>query len=103
MRKQFFCLVFTFICLIAWNQPSIDKRVRENNAANKIKSQTSWEHKYNGDTPDPTGIKTSVTQYNSSGDITEVTTYNPKGLVLNVEKYRYDGAGNKLEYSRYFI
>ncbi len=101
MRKQFFCFVFTFICLVAWSQPPVDKKVRENNAVNKIKNQTSWEHKYNGDIPDPAGIKTSVTLYNSSGDVTEVTTYNPKGLVMNVERYRYDKAGNKIEYSRY--
>jgi YD repeat-containing protein len=87
--------------MIAWTQPTLDKKVRDNNAANKIKSQTSWEHKYNGDIPEPSGTITSITLYNSSGDVTEVTTYNPKRMVLNVEKYRYDGAGNKLEYSRY--
>ncbi len=101
MRKEFFSIMLACICVIAWTQPSIDKKIRDNNAANKLKSQTSWEHKYVGDSPESSGTKTSITLFNSSGDVTEVTTYNPRGLIMNVEKYRYDTAGNKLEYSRF--
>ncbi|MBN1415545.1 MAG: hypothetical protein JW973_10630 [Bacteroidales bacterium] len=99
--KRLVCLPLVWLCIVAWSQPSIDKKIRDNIASNKIKSQTSWEYKYNGDKAEAAGIKTSVSLYNTSGDIIMVTTYNPKGLVLNVEKYAYDMAGNKVEYSRY--
>jgi hypothetical protein len=86
---------------VAWSQPSIDKKLRDNIAANKIRSQTSWEYKYSGDQPETNGIRTSLTKYNSSGDAMEIITFNPQGIVMNIEKYRYDDSGNKLEYSRY--
>ncbi|MBN2275435.1 MAG: hypothetical protein JXK95_13960 [Bacteroidales bacterium] len=89
------------LCSVAWTQPSVEQKIRDNIAANKIKSQISFEHKYTDGQPQASGTKTSVTLYNTSGDITKVTTYNAKGLVMNVENYRYDGAGNKLEYTRY--
>jgi hypothetical protein len=101
MRKSLFCLLFSLFQIITWAQPSVDKKLSDNIAKNKINSQTSWEYKYNGNSLEATGTKTSVTLYNASGNVTEVTTYNTKGLVMNVEKYRYDGAGNKIEYSRY--
>jgi hypothetical protein len=101
MKKRLFFLLFSLFSFVVWSQPSIDKKLRDNIAENKIRSQTSWEYKYNGDQPESTGIRTSETKYNASGDAIEIITYNPKGFVLNVEKYRYDDAGNKLEYSRY--
>lgn len=101
MKKGFIVQIFLFFSFAVWSQPSIDKKLRDNIADNKIKSQTSWEYKYSGDQPESTGTRTSSTKYNTSGDATEITTYNPKGIVMNVEIYRYDGAGNKLEYSRY--
>jgi len=101
MKKRLFFLLFSLFSFVVWSQPSIDKKLRDNIAENKIRSQTSWEYKYNGDQPESNGIRTSETKYNASGDATEIITYNPKGIVMNVEKYRYDDAGNKLEYSRY--
>src|SRR4030042_3293173 len=101
MMKRLFYLPLSLVCVVAWSQPSIDKKIRDNIALNKIKSQTSWEYKFSGDKPEATGTKTSVSFYNASGDAIMVMTYNPKGLVLNVEKYRYDMAGNKIENSRY--
>ena len=101
MKKRLFFLLFSLISFIVWSQPSIDKKLRDNIAGNKISTQTSWEYKYSGDQPETTGTRTSLTKYNASGNVTEIITYNPKGIVMNVEKYRYDDAGNKLEYSRY--
>jgi YD repeat-containing protein len=101
MMKQLFCLFFSLLYISIWAQPSIDKKIRENIAANKIKRQASLEYKYVGDKPEENGIKTSVTFYNTAGDIADITIYNPKGLIVNVEKYRYDANGNKLEYTRY--
>jgi hypothetical protein len=101
MKKRLFFLLFSILSIVVWSQPSIDKKLRDNIADNKIRSQTSWEYKYSGDQPESTGIRTSATTYNASGDVTEIITYNPKGIVMNVEKYRYDDAGNKLEYSRF--
>jgi len=101
MKKDFILLILSFFSFAVWSQPSIDKKLRDNIADNKIISQTSWEYKYSGDQPGSDGIRTSATKFNTSGDATEITTYNPKGIVMNIEKYRYDGAGNKLEYSRF--
>jgi hypothetical protein len=102
MRKQ---LVFLLVIIaginLVWSQPSVDKKTKAHIVNNKIKTQTNWEYKYEGDKPEKNGVRTSVTRYNPSGEIAEVTTYNSKGVVINVEKYRYDAAGNKLEYSRY--
>ncbi|MBP1669347.1 MAG: hypothetical protein H6Q21_1713 [Bacteroidetes bacterium] len=101
MKKRLFFLLLSLFSFVVWSQPSIDKKLRDNIAENKIRSQTSWEYKYTGDQPESTGTRTSETKYNASGDATEIITYNPKGMVMNVEKYRYDDTGNKLEYSRY--
>jgi YD repeat-containing protein len=101
MKKRFFFLLFSLFSFVVWSQPSIDKKLRDNIAANKIRSQARWEYKYSGDQPESNGTRTSVTKYNASGDATEIITYNPNGIVMNTEKYRYDDAGNKLEYSRY--
>jgi len=101
MKQGLVFLILSLFSMVAWSQPSIDKKLRDNIIDNKIKSQTSWEYKYNGDQPGSTGIRTSSTTFNASGDATEIITYNPKGIVMNVEKYRYDESGNKLEYSRF--
>jgi YD repeat-containing protein len=101
MKKRLFSLLFSLICIVVWTQPTIDKKLRDNIAANNIRSQTNWEYKYSGDKPAETGTRTSVTKYNPLGYATEIISYNPKGMVINVEKYRYDETGNKLEYSRF--
>ncbi len=102
MRKQVWFILVMFAGInIVWSQPSVDKKTKAHIVNNKIKKQINWEYKYVDDKPEKSGVKTSVTLYNQSGEIAEVTTYNPKGVVINVEKYRYDAAGNKLEYSRY--
>ncbi len=66
-----------------------------------MKNQVSWDYPYKGTKTGKTGIKTSVTQYDSKGNIAQVTTFNPKGTIVNIEKYKYDSHGNKTEYSRY--
>ncbi|OFY54765.1 MAG: hypothetical protein A2Y87_05025 [Bacteroidetes bacterium RBG_13_46_8] len=101
MKKGLIILFLSLFSIVAWSQPSIDKKLRDNIADHKIKSQTCWEYKYSGDQPGETGIRTSATKFNASGDATEILTYNPKGIVMNVERYRYDEYGNKLEYSRF--
>jgi hypothetical protein len=99
--KQLSCLLFSLLYISVLAQPSVDDKIKNNIVFNKIKSQTSLEYKYAGDKPESNGTKTSITLYNTAGDVTEVTTYNPKGQIVNIEKYRYDANGNKLEYSRY--
>lgn len=94
-----FCFIFGFTLVSA--QPSIDKKVKDNIARNKIKNQISWDYKYVNDKPEKSGVKTSVTTYSSSGDILQVTSYNPKGQIVHIEKYGYDNQGNKIEYTRY--
>jgi hypothetical protein len=99
--KQLLVINFIFIFTLSIAQPTIDKKIKDNIARNKIKSQVSWDYKYVGDKPEKTGIKTSITTYTPVGDVLQVTTYNAKGQILHIEKYKYDNLGNKTEYTRY--
>ena len=85
----------------AWSQSADENRSAKIIRQNHIKSQVSWDYKYKESKTEKTGIKTSVTVFDASGNISQVTTFNPKGAVVNIEKYKYDSHGNKTEYSRY--
>ena len=94
-------LLNIFILTCGFSQSADDSKAKDSFVRNKIRAQTSWDYTYKGDKPSATGVKTSLTLYDVSGNVSQVTTFNPKGQVLNVEKYKYDPRGNKTEYTRY--
>jgi hypothetical protein len=90
-----------FIFLHACPQSADDKRSAKIILQNRVSNQVSWDYAYKGQKAGKTGVKTSLTVYDATGNIAQVTTYNPKGAIVNIEKYKYDSHGNKTEYSRY--
>jgi YD repeat-containing protein len=94
-------LAYIVIAACGYSQSADDSKAKETFVRNRIKAQTSLDYAYNGEKPAVTGVKTSLTLYDASGNVSQVTTFNPKGQVLNIEKYKYDTRGNKTEYTRY--
>jgi hypothetical protein len=98
-------ICFTLACLLvfmhACPQSADENRSAKIITQNHIKNQVSWDYPYKGNKTGKTGVKTSVTVYDATGNIAQVTTFNPKGAIVNIEKYKYDSHGNKTEYSRY--
>jgi hypothetical protein len=106
--KPFFdpmkCLITaagSMLCMIVAAQSADDNRTKEALSRNHVKTQTNWDYVYTNDKPAKTGIKTSVTSFDASGQATRISNFNPKGLVVNIEKYQYDPHGNRTEYTRY--
>jgi|GEM_PF-1631464 len=97
------CLILAglLVFIHAWPQSADEKRSARIITQNHIKNQVSWDYAYKGNKVGKTGVKTSVTLFDATGNIAQVTTFNPKGAIVNIEKYKYDSHGNKTEYSRY--
>jgi len=91
----------TLICLQMMSQAADDRHTREALSKNHVKTQTSWDYVYTDNKPSKTGIKTSVTTFDETGQVSKIATFNPKGQVVNIEKYTYDPQGNRTEYTRY--
>jgi hypothetical protein len=85
----------------SWSQSADENRSAKKISQNHIKNQVSWDYPYKGTKAAKTGVKTSVTVFDATGNIAQVTTFNPKGAIVNIEQYKYDSQGNKTEYSRY--
>lgn len=91
----------SMLCMFASAQTADDIRAKDALSRNHVKTQTNWDYVYANDKPAKTGIKTSVTTFDATGQATRIANYNPKGLVVNIEKYQYDSRGNRTEYTRY--
>lgn len=90
-----------FVFIHSWSQLADENKSAKIIAQNHIKNQVSWDYPYKGTKAGKTGVKTSVTVFDGTGNISQVTTFNPKGAIVNIEQYKYDSHGNKTEYSRY--
>lgn len=110
-------LVFLLIIPLAsaFSQIEIDvfkEQMQKNIQQHNIKSQTTWNHAYKGNTPDPEGYKNAVLSYDQEGNLTEEIKYNSNGNVFMMETFdfnqlnlntgyvRFDGKENKITFKR---
>ena len=92
--------ILTVITLLFLTAQTLDEFEKGMVAKNHIRSKTQIDYKYKNGVMSGSGVKVSVTSYNSNGDILEKDILNPKGLVVSSEKYEYDGQGNRTYYMR---
>ncbi len=92
--------IYLTLVLPVFAQNSDENRSKKAIAANRVKTQTSWDYKYNGETLQTKGVKTSITTFSTSGEVIQTNALNPAGATTHTEKYAFDSKGNKTEYSR---
>jgi len=100
--KSFALLLFMFV----WLNPVVaqydfDAKEKERMAKGRVKVQTQWTHDFVDGKFSAKGYKSSVTKYDTRGNIKEVINYNEKGAVISVVVYEYDSRDNKVNYERY--
>jgi len=100
--KSFFILflVFTWINPVV-AQYDFDAKEKERMSKAKVKVQTQWTHEYVDGKPSAKGYKSSVTKYDTRGNITEVTNFNEKGEIISVVVHQYDNRDNKVNFEQY--
>ena len=97
---------FVMLCVCVWLTPLMaqydsEAKDRERMANAKVRTQTEWTHNFVDGKPAGKGIKSSVTKYNTKGNIIEVTNFNEEGKVISLVIYQYDSRDNKVNFERY--
>ena len=100
--KSFVIILVVF----AWLTPvmaqyDFDAKEKERMAKARVKTQTQWTHDFVDGKPSDKGYKSSVTNYNTKGNITEITNYDERGNIISFIVYQYDARGNKVNFERY--
>ena len=98
---------FVILFLISvWLSPAmaqleIDAKERERMAKAGVKTQMEWTHEFVDGKPSAKGYKSSVTKFDTRGNITEITNFNDKGEIISIVVYQYDNRDNRVNYERY--
>jgi len=98
---------FVILFLVSvWLNPVIaqvesDAKEKERMAKARVKTQTQWTHEYVDGKVPAVGYKSSVTKYDTRGNITEVININKAGETILVVVYQYDNRDNRVNYERY--
>ncbi len=100
--KSFVILLLVF----AWLTPvmaqyDFEAKEKDRMAKARVKVQTQWYHDFVDGKPSAKGYKSSVTKYNTKGNITEITNDNEEGKIISLVVYQYDSRDNKVNYERY--
>ena len=98
--------VILFFLIFAWLTPC--KAQYDLNAVEKarmakagVKTQTQWTYNYVDGKPSAKGYISSVTKYDTRGNVVEEINYNEKGEIISVTIQQYDSRDNKVNYERY--
>ena len=103
MKGKSFIIIFL---VFAWLNPlaaqsDFDVKEKERMAKAKVKVQTQWTYEYVDGKPSANGYKSSVTKYDTKGNIIEVTNFNEKGEIISVFIHQYDNRDNKVNFEQY--
>lgn len=102
MRKIFSMLLFIgFALTVFGQQPKDEEKERQRIAESKIKSITQWTHRFSGGKPNPTGYKTSITQYDKNGNPVEIENFRSNGETSSRLLYKYNNQNLRTEYVMY--
>ena len=98
--------VVILFLVFAWINPVVaqndfDAKEKERMSKAKVKVQTEWTHEYMNGKPSAKGYKSSVTKYDTRGNVIEVTNFNGKGEIISVIVHQYDNRDNKVNFEQY--
>ena len=100
--KSFFVLFLLFVLLSPVKaQYDFDEIERVRMVEAKVKTQTEWTYDYVNGKPSSTGYKSSVTKFDTRGNITEIANYNANGKLISTIIYQYDAYNNRVNFERY--
>jgi antitoxin component YwqK of YwqJK toxin-antitoxin module len=96
------CILFLVIIpFIVFGQVRDEEKERQRIAESKIKTVIQWTHRYTQGKPNPTGYKTSETNYDKRGNPTEIINYRANGEISSRLLYKYNDQNLKTEYIMY--
>jgi hypothetical protein len=102
MRNISILLSILCISFSIFAQPNKDEESeRKQVAANKIKTITQWSYRFSEGKPNPTGAKTTVTNYDKNGNPIEITNFKSNGEISSRLVYKYNAQNLKIEYVQY--
>jgi len=100
--KSFVILFLVFVWLSpAMAQLEFDPKEKERMAKARVKTQTEWTHDFVDGKPSAKGYKSSVTRFDTRGNIIEITNFNDKGEIISIVVYQYDNRDNRVNYERH--
>lgn len=102
MRKCILLSILTTIAIVVNAQYNKDEeRERQRIASSKIKTSVQWTHRYTKEKPNPTGYKTTETQYDKNGNAVEIINYRANGDISSKLHYKYNEKNHRVEYQMY--
>ena len=100
--KYFVILFLVFVWLNPVTaQIDADPKEKERMAKARVKTQTQWTHDFVDGKPSAKGYRSSVTKFDTKGNITEITNFNEKGEVISIVIYQYDNRDNRVNFERH--
>ena len=95
-----------FFLAFAWlnqamAQVEFDAKEKERMANARVKTQTEWTYDFVDGKFSAKGYKSSVTKYDTRGNVTEITKTNKEGEIILIDVYQYDNRDNRVNYERY--
>ena len=100
--KSFVISLLVFVWLNpVMSQYDFETKERKRMADAKVKLLTQWTHEYIDGSPSVNGYKSTVTRYNTKGNVTEITNYNEEGKIISLVVYQYNNRDNKVNFERY--
>ena len=99
--KSFLIFLSVFAILNPLNaQYDFDAIEKARMAKANVKVQTQWTCDYVNGKPADKGYRSTVTKYDTKGNVIEITNYSSDGKLISTLTYRYDNRGNPVSFER---
>jgi len=93
-------LVFAYLGPVM-AQVMFDAKERERMAKARVKTQTQWTHELVDGKYSAKGYKSSITKFDTRGNVIEITNINKEGEIISIVVYQYDNRDNRVNYERH--
>ena len=103
MKTKTFLILFLSLKLMFSVNAQYDRETIERNrmAKARVKTQTLWTYDYVNGKPSSKGYKSTVTKYDTKGNVIEIIDYNQEGKVISSKTYQYDNRNNRINSKMY--
>jgi len=102
MKTKSILILFSIFALLSpvTAQYDFDAVERTRMARARVKTQTLWEHEYENGRPTARGYRSTVTNFDTRGNITEIINYDKTGKMISTVVNRYDTRNNLISHER---
>jgi len=103
MNTRAFLVLFSMFALVnpVKSQFDFDAAERERMARARVRTQTQMTHDYVNGRPAARGYRSTVTTFDTRGNVTEIMSYNSEGKLVSRVVNRWDNRNNLIRHERF--